>query len=226
MAKLYLLDTQQWCMYQHQLLSVLSSDEKAEIARYHREEDRLRSTLGRAAVRWLLSELLHTHPSDIKIHRNPFGKPYIEDARVWFNTSHSGDVVAVAISQMGVIGVDVESVSRHSCGMAIADRFFHASEAERLRNTPEEQFSEHFAKLWTGKEAIVKASGAGIAYGLDSAVIDENWKAANGEYDLYWFVPKPGYQGAVAVQPNDELTDRLWRLPCQWPTEWTTQVQF
>ena len=225
MAKLYLLDTQQWYTHQPSLLSILSSEEKVEIARYHREDDRLRSALGRAAVRWLLSELLQRPPSDIEIHRNPFGKPYLDDARVWFNISHCGDMVAVAISQMGAIGVDVESVSRQSCGMAIAERFFHASEAERLRNTPEEHFCEHFTKLWTGKEAIVKASGAGIAYGLESALIDENWNAVNGEYDLYWFVPKQGYQGAVAAQPNDVITDRLWRLPCQWPTEWTTPAQ-
>ncbi len=225
MAELYLLHAAEWRAHIEAMQQILSDLERSEIARFRREDDQIRSSLSRAAVRWLLSERTGVHPSDLEILRNNYGKPYLSQTRVWFNASHSGELVAIAFSTEGPVGVDVEAIRGQHSGMDIAKRFFSVDECARLQCVPPEQFAATFTRIWTGKEALVKASGCGIGHGLEHAVLDDDWQPTHGDYRLTWCDAADGYLCAVASQPGEKITDRLWLQPCQWPEGWPTRVQ-
>ncbi|MHB1462809.1 MAG: 4'-phosphopantetheinyl transferase family protein [Armatimonadota bacterium] len=225
MAELFLLHTAEWRVHVNAMQQILSDLERSEIIRFRRDDDQVRSSISRAAVRWLLSERIGVHPSDLEILRNNYGKPYLPQHRIWFNASHSGELVAIALSSEGPVGVDVEAIRGQHSGMDIARRFFSSEECARLQCVPADHFASTFTRIWTGKEALVKASGCGIGHGLENAVLDDDWQPLHQDYQLTWSEPAEGYLCAVASQPGEKITDRLWLQPCQWPEGWPTQAQ-
>lgn len=91
----------------------------------------------------------------------PFNKPYLAGNNMGFNISHDGDVVALATTRQSSIGVDVMNWAT-SMDMNLVDVFSSSLESQMLIDTSELQ-RQHFAvKLFTAKEAVVKALGEGL----------------------------------------------------------------
>jgi 4'-phosphopantetheinyl transferase len=67
-----------------------------------------------------------------------------------------------------MIGVDVENLQRTNSHQNIAKRFFSNSEAAFLERIDEAQKPMEFLRLWTLKEAFVKARGLGLSIPLNS----------------------------------------------------------
>ncbi len=107
-------------------------------------------------ARELIAKLTGCDPSEIKILRTALGKPYAEG--VCFSVSHSGSLV-VCVAGMSPVGVDAEKIRPFDA--ALAERFFTAAEQEKLAAAEERTLC--FWQIWTGKEAIVKLTGEGIA---------------------------------------------------------------
>lgn len=84
-----------------------------------------------------------------------------------FNWSHSVDLAVVAVARGIAPGVDVERLRPRPRALDLAQRFFHADETTALRALPATAQVAAFLRLWTAKEAVLKASGAGISFGLD-----------------------------------------------------------
>jgi|GEM_PF-612157 len=118
--------------------------------------DRRRSALG-----WRLLELHlqaggHAGLAGAGLDYPASGKPRCE-AGLDFSISHSGSLVACAVSQEGRIGLDVERVRR--VAKVSWRRYLTDLERARVAADPQALFD-----LWTRKEAVVKARGrAGIA---------------------------------------------------------------
>ena len=89
---------------------------------------------------------------------NEHGKPYIVDGP-YFSLSHCKEAIAVTISDKP-IGIDVESI-RPAKEELIA-RVMSEGERRELSELSGEQKDRMFTRLWTRKEAIVKAQGTGI----------------------------------------------------------------
>lgn len=89
-----------------------------------------------------------------KILRTEKGKPYLEDNKVYFSISHTKGIAAVAFSEHP-IGIDIEYTRKYS---AVAERMFDDIERKYAL-----QSDLNFTKIWTLKEAAVKATGQGIA---------------------------------------------------------------
>ena len=153
---------------------VLSEPEKARNLRYRHERDRRLHLLARWMVRSLLSSLEpEISPAEWNFDQDIYGKPHISGPlrgvkRFHFNVSHTDGLVVVAISNCGPVGVDVENPSRPMDFLGLANRFFSAIEAEKIRNCESEKLVSEFFKTWTLKESYVKAIGKGLAHGLDS----------------------------------------------------------
>jgi 4'-phosphopantetheinyl transferase len=96
-----------------------------------------------------------------------FGKPYLTHfPNIAFNHSHSQQNYALAMSRdLKDIGVDVEDLARKVRFEALARHAFHPRElaAWEASDCPE----EYWFKVWTAKEAILKASGLGIRMSLN-----------------------------------------------------------
>ena len=114
-----------------------------------------------------LSDFLQHTISDQDIHRTEFGKPFLlNNPNCAFNHSHSQKNYALAMSkQIKDIGVDVEDLDRQVRFDALAKHAFHPDEYQTWQDL---EFDPVFwFKVWTTKEAILKASGLGIRLSLN-----------------------------------------------------------
>ncbi|QBB68919.1 4'-phosphopantetheinyl transferase superfamily protein [Pseudolysobacter antarcticus] len=172
-----------------------------------------------ATARVLLAPVLihYPHLADVALDRTAHGKPFFDPAHdMDFNLSHSGDHALVALAQGQSIGVDLEHSGRRRSVLALAQRFFCASEFAALAALPEAQQQWAFLRLWTCKEAVLKALGRGIAFGLHRlefaldplgtpthlhAITDDGGDVT--DWHVVALQPAPGYVGALAWHGAD-----------------------
>ena len=143
--------------------------------------------------------------------RDTHGKPYVLDASYpHFNLSHGGQRIAIAFSRKHPVGVDVEALQRRHSPLDLAERFFAGDEARALAAFDAREQPDAFVNLWTCKEAVLKALGRGLAFGLDRlrfdfdgidprslvAIADE--AGAVGEWQVMRFDAGSGHAGALA----------------------------
>ena len=90
-------------------------------------------------------------------------------SRLRFNLSHCAGMVVCAFAYGREVGIDSENVNAKRRIASIARRFFTTAETEELLSVPDDAQALTFSRLWTLKEAYVKARGLGISgVGLDN----------------------------------------------------------
>jgi 4'-phosphopantetheinyl transferase len=99
-----------------------------------------------------------------------------------FNWSHSGDKAVIAVARGVVPGIDIEQIRPRPRAMQLARRFFHPDEVAALAALDTAELECRFLELWTGKEAVLKALGRGVAFGLHRLLL----KVSRGESGLLW----------------------------------------
>lgn len=136
---------------------VLDDAEKAQAERFVRAEDGRRYRAAHLLKRHLLGKATGLSPQDLQFGRHGGGKPFmLGEAVPDFNLSHGGDWVIAGFSRSGVIGVDVEADRPAVFWREIAESFLSAAELGVADGGD-------FLKIWTAKEAGLKAHGAGFA---------------------------------------------------------------
>lgn len=125
---------------------------------------------GRAPLLALLASYLGTEPSAVRLLAGEHGRPALDaqsrDA-LDFNWSHSGERALVAVARGIAPGIDLELRRTRASALEIAQRFFTAGEAAWLATLDEDARRAAFLELWTAREAVLKALGRGLAFGLD-----------------------------------------------------------
>lgn len=123
---------------------------------------------------WLnahLATLTGEQPQELRFGFAENGKPHLIDyPEIHFNLSHCKGMALLAVADRPV-GVDVEPVDRVADWQGIAERFFHQQEYQAILALPEAEQALGFLRIWTAKEALLKATGQGIAHGLDGFVV-------------------------------------------------------
>ncbi|QNX08391.1 4'-phosphopantetheinyl transferase superfamily protein [Acinetobacter seifertii] len=115
----------------------------------------------------LLAQKLSVNPTDLQFAKHEYGKPYLLDHTLHFNHSHSQQYYALALSErVKDIGIDVEELDRKVRLDSLAQHAFHPDEYATWQNL--EQDREYWFKVWTTKEAVLKASGLGIRLDLNT----------------------------------------------------------
>jgi 4'-phosphopantetheinyl transferase len=148
---------------------LLSHEERVRAQLFKLKERQLHFIALRAFVRLCLARYTQTAAEDLPLATEPKGKPYLIRASspITFNLSHSHDVAVLAIGLQHAVGVDIETLTRKRSMQEIAKRYFHPSEVAHLTSLSDAAQSRYFFQLWTLKEAFLKATGDGIAGGLD-----------------------------------------------------------
>lgn len=159
--------------------TVLGPDELQRYQSHRLPKGQRSFLLTRLALRTLLS---HHHPgmgpADWRFSRSPGGKPQIDHADIHtrFNLSHAGSLIALAFCEQSSIGVDIEHCDRVLDADSLSARYFSVNEHDGLMRLPAAIRRQRFLTLWTLKEAVVKASGLGLARALRDFefIIDEH----------------------------------------------------
>jgi len=121
-------------------------------------------------VRRLLASYLDCAESELRLERTERGKPRLTGAELQFNLSHTGSALLIGISRNTPLGVDIETSGRRTRPvLELARRWFAPSEAAALAALPKGRRQAAFLRLWTCKEAVLKAAGIGIGHGLHRA---------------------------------------------------------
>jgi 4'-phosphopantetheinyl transferase len=143
--------------------AALSKQERERAARFSSERSRERWARGRAALRHLLAGYLGRGPGAIEFESGERGKPSAVAAEgIEFNLSHSGGLALFAFARENPVGVDVELAGRVHNPLAVAEREFDPTEAERLRTLPATELEPEFLRLWVRHEAALKCRGEGL----------------------------------------------------------------
>jgi len=183
---------------------VLNPAETNRAARYLRDTDRNRFITSRSALRQILGSYLKQSPAAIEFKLGDNQKPYI-DSPIRFNLSDSGDWILVAIAKTE-IGIDVEYIKPGFTYEGIIDTHFNAREAEYI-----EAGDKHnrFFKLWTRKEAILKATGVGLTEHLRSITaldgifsLDGELLSTHNNWELNTFILADNYPATIAAVPS------------------------
>ncbi len=123
--------------------------------------NRKESKLGRILLHKALSQLgEENYTAEYFKNKKPGLK---SDKELYFNISHSGDYVVLALSEAEV-GCDVQQLKPYN--PKVAKRHYCESEAKLIENTPDKD--DMFIRLWALKESVLKFSGEGISGGLSS----------------------------------------------------------
>ncbi|MEO9077712.1 MAG: 4'-phosphopantetheinyl transferase superfamily protein [Rhodanobacter sp.] len=165
---------------------------------------------GRTPLHETLAAYLRINVSEVSLVDGPHGRPHLApwlDQSIAFNWSHSGDHALIAVARGITPGVDVERLRGRPRALAIAERFFSLEESAALAALPSDQLALGFLELWTAKEAVTKAIGRGLAFGLkrlsigitcDRLVLHRLDDDDANAWQLRRLLPAPGLVAALA----------------------------
>lgn len=204
----------------HSLMSLLSPDEQARAARFRFEAHQHRFVAGRGILRSILACYLNLPPAHLEFSYSPSGKPSLvqhpSQSSISFNVSHSGNLALYAVGRGDrLVGIDLERRRTMDNVLQLAERFFSQQEYAAIATLPPQQQQDTFFRLWTYKEAYLKATGEGLL-GLERAevILDSQQQASlrlppNAPFSSWSLIPlypHPDYAAALAI------TGANWQL--------------
>jgi 4'-phosphopantetheinyl transferase len=170
------LPDREWAAY----LNLIPERLKPSIMRYVRWQDRHSSLIGKLLLREGIQRLGYESALLDLMQFNDFKKPLISGF-VDFNITHSGEYVAVAFSDAGKVGIDVEKV--HHLDPKMFANFFSAAQWDILKQA---EFSlTSFFDLWTRLESVIKWEGSGVFYDLKRIMLHDRYADLDGRICNY-----------------------------------------
>lgn len=154
----------------------LTEEEKQRAAKFRFEKDATHWAACRSELRRILAaELSISHPSEVPITESTFGKPMLAAPFdfLHFNLSHCTDLALLIVSRECPVGIDLEPLDRAHELLECESSFCHPREISKLP-TEKIQRAQELLKLWTAKEAALKALGTGLSISPDLIWIDAN----------------------------------------------------
>ncbi|WP_344281195.1 4'-phosphopantetheinyl transferase family protein [Actinomadura napierensis] len=201
---------------------LLDAGERDRYARFMRDEDKARFVTGRFLARTVLSEATGLPPGDIRFTTDcphcgaSHGKPRLPGHTLDFSLSHSADRVVLVLTDGPEVGVDVEQESDRDVDR-LGEMVLSAPERDVLAALPADQRKRGFHAYWCRKEALLKATGHGLAAPMTAIHVsgpDEPAEVLSWDDDkavspvrLADLTPGPGYAASLAV-----LTDRPLKI--------------
>lgn len=144
---------------------ILTTSEIVRFDKYRLQKDQINFLLGR-----YLARKKNNLPNDDFLY-NEFNKPYSLNCGD-FNISHTDNMVAVVFSEQFDVGIDVEVLKPIQVD-DLVNYFASFHEKEQIINKSGYSQLSEFYRIWTTKEAILKADGTGLIDRLPELSIDE-----------------------------------------------------
>ena len=125
-------------------------------------------TRGEPQAREVLAGVFDTTPEALPLTRDERSRPWLIGELAHYGTgwSHSGGHLLVALGEHVRLGVDLEQQRPRRQMREVIRRFFHPDEIAWLDALDDVACEHWFFRLWCAKEAVLKAHGHGISFGL------------------------------------------------------------
>ena len=149
-------------------LTVLDPIESTRFERYENADVARQFAVGRLRLREMLAALLAIPPREVPILIGLHGKPALarglQRSGFRFSVAHCDDLLLVALSRVGEVGIDVERVRPIERWARVADRVFGPTERADIEReiAGGEDPSAVLLRFWCRGEAELKAIGSGI----------------------------------------------------------------
>ncbi|MEU6229734.1 4'-phosphopantetheinyl transferase superfamily protein [Streptomyces sp. NPDC047042] len=190
--------------------SVLDPGERRRAARLLLPEDRRRWTTARVALRGVLGACTGLPPARITFAYGRHGRPRLagpDGLRLHFNLTHSRDRALLAVCRDTPVGADLEHLDAgppDDRGLdELAEAVLAPSELGAYRQLPYPDRRAALLRRWTGKEALLKATGRGITLSaLSRVTVPEGAGPAYGVPGTWTLLRPPldgPYTAAIAV---------------------------
>ena len=148
-------------------LDALLSPEERERAGVQAGDDlRRRFVAAHGMMRRILAGYAGLPPERLVLSTGP-EKPRLRGGGPRFNLAHSGDLALLAVAADREVGIDVECLGLRRDTDAVMRSFAPEEEAALVALPPEERRLA-VLRVWTRKEAYLKATGRGLAEGPGS----------------------------------------------------------
>jgi 4'-phosphopantetheinyl transferase len=147
---------------------LLAPAERERRLAFLRAEDQARFTVATAVLKLAVARRLGLPADRVSVDRacddcgRPHGRPRLPGTGLAASISHSGDRVAVALTESVPVGVDVEQIRP----VGVEEVAGHVLAADESAATLPD-----FFRYWTRKEAVVKATGEGLRMALPKVVV-------------------------------------------------------
>lgn len=178
------------------LTEILTSEDWAKAERFSFRDDRVRALLSRYLLRRKLGERLSRSPGSLLLQTGAQGKPYLVGGEIEFNLSHSGNAIALAVSE-DEVGIDIEQQRTFEDAEQLLETHFTRDENRWFRERPYTERTTAFLTLWTRKEALYKARGHGLSLPLNRISAHPDLVSAEG-WQIRTLQAPPGHVSALA----------------------------
>ncbi len=184
------------------LCKFLKSDEE-----YVNDSDKQRSQVGKIRLLELLLDVGISREKLATIQKSEKGKWYLPDSGIDFNIAHSHDFVVCAVTDNGMVGVDLEKY-RLLDWNTFRDCFTRDEFTSILGSRKPDQY---FFNLWTKKESLLKAWGDGLSIELADAVIEgsEGYIRGTDKRGYFHNIPLEGYACVVCSTVVNQDVGRI-----------------
>jgi 4'-phosphopantetheinyl transferase len=186
-------------------LALLDATERGRRENLRNPPDQARFVVAAALLRLVVAANLQVAPVAVEVDRTcdrcgaPHGRPRIPGSDLHVSVSHAGSRVAIALTRLGPVGVDVEQI-KDLDPFPLARQVLGPGEAVR-------DVADFFI-TWSRKESVVKAVGDGLRAPLPEVLLSPPDQPPRlhgypGRPDLVaWMcdlTPGDGYVGALTV---------------------------
>lgn len=148
-------------------IDYLSNNEKEKLKHIKNDLQKNRYIVRQLLIKYLISQWLNCPLNSIEICKHPSGKPYIKKPKtsLSFNTTFTKTDCFFIINDKTYLGIDAENIKKNLNFLKIAKKFFFKEEYDYLYAHKHCTFllEQHFLKMWTRKESIIKCYGKKIS---------------------------------------------------------------
>ena len=206
------------------LIALLDDIERERHDAYRQAVDRARFLTGRVVAKYALGSLLGADPGSVVLDSTcpdcgrTHGKPRIvapAGAHLEMSISHSGDLVGVAVTAGLPVGIDVEQERDVEVDGLVRMTLSPAEQSVWAAVPPADRDAAFFT-YWSRKEAILKATGRGLAVAMTKVTVtpwDQDPRVLESQASevdparmrLAQLDPGSGYRACVAVIATEPL---------------------
>ena len=208
---------------------ILNRDEKKRILNFKTELLRKRHTVSRGVLRMLISKYLDAKPEMVEFLYSKQGKPFLSSPKntinLQFNMSHSNRLGMCAFTKDDAVGVDVEKIRKLSNLEDMIEMCMSEFEKGWFSKLPPTTRNQMFYKVWTVKEAFIKAIGAGFSFPLVNVEVKisvdnkcefhriKKESGLFGKWRVFTFAPDRNFTASLVTGADNSKIKRFYWEP-------------